>query len=87
MPTADIPPPTSVLTVVFLAWTAGTAAGGAVTRLWKEVGAGHFKVIWLVTTALATASGFGYRPAWIVAALSLLTFAGIYRKLDRRSAC
>jgi hypothetical protein len=42
------------------------------------VQAGHFKVTWLVGAGLALAAGFGYRPAWGIAALSLAAFAGIY---------
>jgi hypothetical protein len=72
-----------VITLVFLAWTAGTAAFGALTRTWGEVQAGHFKVVWLVVAGLGLAAGFGYRPAWAIAALALLTFASIYRDLDR----
>ncbi len=79
----DVPPPTDVLTLVFLAWMAGTAVLGAATRLWGEIQPGHFKVVWLTTAAIGIAAGFGYRPAWIVAALALLTFAAIYRRSDR----
>lgn len=78
----DLPRPTDVITLVFLAWTAGTAVFGVVTRTWREVGAGHFKVIWLVTAALGLAAGFGYRPAWGVAALAVLTYVSIFRGLD-----
>jgi hypothetical protein len=78
----DIPPPTDVITLVFLAWTAGTACIGALTRPWGEVDAGHFKVVWLTVSGLGIASGFGYRPAFVVGALGLVTFAAIYRKLD-----
>ena len=82
VPVADVPPPTDVLTMVFLAWTSGTASLGAITRLWGEVQGGHFKVVWVSTAAIGLAAGFGYRPAWIVAALAALTFAAIYRSLD-----
>jgi hypothetical protein len=81
----DIPPPTDVITLVFLAWTAGTASLGALTRTWGEVDAGHFKVVWLTVAGLGIASGFGYRPAFIVGALGLVTFAAIYRNLDAAS--
>lgn len=64
---------------------AGTAAFGAWTRLWAEVQAGHFKVVWLVVAGIALAAGFGYAPAWGVAALSLLTFFAIYRERDRET--
>jgi hypothetical protein len=72
-----------VLTVVFLSWTAGTAALGAWTRLWAEIQPGHFKVVWLVVAGIALAAGFGYAPAWGVLALALLTFFAIYRERDR----
>lgn len=64
---------------------AGTAVFGAWTRLWGEVQAGHFKVVWLVVTGIALAAGFGYTPAWGVAALALLTFLAIYRHRDRET--
>jgi hypothetical protein len=83
VPIPDVPPPTDVLTLVFLAWMAGTAVFGATTRLWGEIQPGHFKVVWLTTAAIAIAAGFGYHPAWIVGAFALLTFAAIYRNLDR----
>jgi hypothetical protein len=82
-PVPDVPPPTDVLTMVFLAWVTGTAVFGAVTRLWGEVQDGHFKVVWLSSAAIGLASGFGYRPAWIVSALALGTFAAIYRGHDK----
>ncbi len=85
MPIADVPPPTDVLTLVFLSWTAGTAVFAAWTRLWGEIQQGHFKVVWLVVCGAALAAGFGYTPAWGVAALSLLTFAAIYRDRDRET--
>lgn len=84
----EVPAPTQVLTLVLLAWAAGVAVFGAWSRLWKRDGgeptiqAGHFKVIWLVTTGLALAAGFGYAPAWFVAGAALLTFLAIYRGLD-----
>lgn len=78
-PVPDVPPPTDVLTFVFLAWTAGTAVFAALSRTWGEIQSGHFKVVWLTTAAIAVAAGFGYHPAWIVAGLALLTFAAIYR--------
>jgi hypothetical protein len=81
-----IPPPTDVITLVFLAWTAGVMAIGSVTRLWGEVDAGHFKVVWLTGSGLGLAAGFGYRPAWIAATASLLTFAAIYWKGRDREA-
>jgi hypothetical protein len=78
----DIPPPTDVITLVLLAWTAGTAVFGALTRIWGEVEAGHFKVVWLTVAGLGLATGIGYRPALIVAGLALVAFAAIYRMLD-----
>jgi hypothetical protein len=42
--------------------------------------------VWLACGGIGIAAGFGYRPAWVVAALALATFAAIYRKLDR-SVC
>lgn len=78
----DIPPPTAVLTVVFLAWLAGTAVVGALSRIGGEIQAGHFKVIWLLVAGIGIAAGFGYHPAWAVAGLAVLTFAAIYRRLD-----
>ena len=80
---SDIPPPTTVLTAVVLAWACGTAFLGALSRLSREIQPGHFKVVWLVSAALAFAAGFGYRPAWILTAASLITFAAIYRGADR----
>jgi hypothetical protein len=79
----DVPAPTHVLTLVFVAWATGTIFFGAVSQQWSEIGPGHFKVVWLVSIGLAAAAGFGYHPAWIVAGLSLVTFGAIYRKLDR----
>jgi hypothetical protein len=84
-PPTQIPPPTQVLTLVFLAWLAGTAALGALTRLWGEVQQGHFKVVWLATAGIGVAAGFGYRPAWAVAAGSIVTFAAIYTRRDREA--
>jgi hypothetical protein len=78
----DIPPPTQVLTFVFLQWAAGTVVWGAVSRLWREIQAGHFKVIWLVGAGLSLAAGFGYHPAWILAAASIATYGAIYRGAD-----
>ena len=75
----DTPPPTEVLTTVFLAWMAGTAFVGAVTSLWREIQAGHFKVVWLVVAGLAVAAGFGFRPAWVVAGLGVLTYIAAVR--------
>lgn len=85
MPIPDVPPPTDVLTLVFLSWMAGTAAFGAWTRLWGEIQPGHFKVVWLVVAGVALAAGFGFPPAWGVAALSMLTFFAIYRERDRET--
>jgi hypothetical protein len=62
---------------------AGTAVLGAITRLWGEIQPGHFKVVWLTAAAIGIAAGFGYRPAWVVAALAALTYVSIYRGLDR----
>jgi hypothetical protein len=81
VPGQDIPPPTDVLTLLFAAWAAGTAVFGAATKLWREVGGGHFKVVWLVVCGLSLATGFGYRPAFAVAAAALVTFFAIYRDL------
>jgi hypothetical protein len=83
VPVPDVPPPTDVLTLVFLAWMAGTAAFGALSRFWGEIQTGHFKVIWLVTSGIGLAAGVGYHPAWAVAALALLTYAATYRGRDR----
>lgn len=80
---SDVPPPTQVLTAVFLAWATGTIVAGALTRVWGEVHAGHFKVVWLVSAGLAVATGFGYRPAFVLAALCLATFGAIYAEADR----
>lgn len=80
---SDVPAPTDVLTLVFLSWSVGTIVGAAVTRLWSEVHAGHFKVVWLVGAGLSLATGFGYRPAWTLFVLSSLCFAAIYRDFDR----
>jgi hypothetical protein len=79
----DVPAPTKVLTLVFLAWAVGTCVFAAWSRLWGEIQAGHFKVIWLVSTGLAIAAGFGYRPAWALAALAGATYATIYAQRDR----
>lgn len=81
----DIPAPTAVLTVVFLTWMTGTIVVGTLTRLWGEVHAGHFKVLWLVGAGVSFAAGFGYRPAWIVTLLSAITFALIYANGDQPS--
>jgi hypothetical protein len=78
----SVPPPTTVLTLVFLAWAAGTVVCGAVTRLWSEIEPGHFKVIWLAGTGLSVAAGFGYHPAWALSAACVVTFAAIYRRAD-----
>jgi hypothetical protein len=48
----------------------------------REIQAGHFKVIWLVGAGLGLAAGFGYRPAFALAASCLITYAGIYRGWD-----
>lgn len=79
----DVPAPTEVLTLVFLAWASGTVVFAAWSRLWGEIQPGHFKVIWLVSAGLGAAAGFGYAPAWILAALALLTFGAIYPGRDR----
>ena len=79
----DIPAPTAVLTVVFLAWMTGTIVVGTMTRLWGEVHPGHFKVLWLVGAGLSLAAGFGYHPAWIATVLCLATFGLIYANGDR----
>jgi hypothetical protein len=85
VPSSEIPAPTAVLTLVFLAWTAGTAVGGAISRLSGEIQAGHFKVIWLVVAGISGAAGFGYHPAWFVTALALTAFAAVYRSRDREA--
>jgi hypothetical protein len=82
---SDVPPPSTVLLLVFAAWTAGTAVFAALTRAGDEVQPGHFKVMWLVTAALAGVAGIGYAPMWVVAALGLITFFAIYRKRDREA--
>ncbi len=79
----DIPPPTQVLTAVFGAWAAGTIVLTVVSRFWGEIGKGHFKVMWLVSAGISFATGFGFYPMWIVAGLSLVTYASIYRNADR----
>ena len=79
----DVPAPTKVLTLVFLAWGVGTIVFAAWSRFWEEVHAGHFKVIWLVATGLTLAAGFGDPRAWILTAFSAVTFAAIYSKRDR----
>lgn len=79
----DVPPPTTVITGVFLAWAAGTVVLGAVTRLWPEVQSGHFKVIWLAGAGLSLAAGFGYHPAWGILLGSVVTFGAIYRDADK----
>jgi hypothetical protein len=76
------PPPTEVLTLVFLSWAVGTIAFGAITRLWGEVQPGHFKVVWLVSAGLSAAAGFGYYPAFALTALSLVAFAATFREKD-----
>jgi hypothetical protein len=80
---ADIPPPTTVITTVMLAWASGTIVFGAASRLWGEIQAGHFKVIWLVGAGLSFGAGFGYRPAWVLTLASLVSFAAIYRGVDQ----
>jgi hypothetical protein len=77
-----VPPPTTVITSVVLAWASGIAVIGAASRLWKEIQPGHFKVIWLVTAGLSLAAGFGYHPSWLLTAGALVTFASIYRNAD-----
>jgi hypothetical protein len=79
----DIPPPTTVITAVLLAWASGSMVFAAASRLWGEIQPGHFKVIWLVGAGLSLASGFGYRPAWILTAVSLAAFAAVYRGVDQ----
>lgn len=79
----DIPAATDVLTLVFLAWTAGTIVFTVWSRLWGAIQPGHFKVMWLVAAGTSTAAGFGYHPAWLVAAASLLTFFAVFRGRDR----
>jgi len=49
----SIPPPTQVLTHVFLAWTAGTIVLAAASRFFGEIQPGHFKVMWLVGAGLS----------------------------------
>ncbi len=80
---SDVPPPTDVLTLVFLTWAVGTIVGAAASRLWSEVGAGHFKVVWLLGTGLAFAAGFGYRLAFLLALACAASFGAIYRDADR----
>ncbi len=81
----DVPPPTEVLTLVFLAWAVGTVAFGAWSRLWGEIQPGHFKVIWLASTGLSLAAGFGHTPAFILAVLCAATFGTIYAQRDREA--
>lgn len=78
----EVPPPGQVITYVLLAWASGTAVVGAVSRSWKEIQAGHFKVVWLVVVALSLAAGFGYHPAWALTLAGAVTFASIYRQAD-----
>lgn len=78
----QVPPATDVVLLVFAAWAAGTIWGGALTRSWGEVDAGHFKVIWLVGAGLAGVAGIWDPVAWGLAALSLVTFGALYRDLD-----
>jgi len=79
----QVPPLADVARMVFAAWTLGTASGAAVTRSWRVVQPGHFKVVWLVSAALGAIAALSGEPAmWLVTALSAVTFAAIYRKLD-----
>jgi len=80
---ASIPPPTQVLTLVFLAWAAGTIVLAAVSRFFGEIGPGHFKVMWLVGAGISFAAGFGYRPSFAIAGLCLITFMTIYTDSDK----
>ena len=80
---SNVPPPTDVLTVVFFTWAVGTIVGAAASRLWSEVQAGHFKVVWIVGGVLAFAAGFGYRPSFLLAAACAGSYAAIYRDADR----
>ena len=73
----------AVITAVFGAWACGTIVLGAITRLWGEIQAGHFKVVWLVGAGLSAAAGFGYHPAWALTAASVVCFGAIYRGADR----
>lgn len=82
---SDVPPPGTVLLLVFAGWAAGTIVFAALTRLTREVQPGHFKVMWIVATALSAVAGIGYAPAYGLAALCALTFASIYRGWDDRS--
>lgn len=78
----QIPPPDQVITLVLASWLAGLTVLAALTRVWREVAPGHYKVVWLVAAGLGAALGFLYRPGWVVAAASLVAFAAVYRKLD-----
>jgi hypothetical protein len=78
----QIPPASHVLVVVLTAWLAGTAVLAVFVRALGPVGAGHFKVVWLVCTGLGMLAGAWYRPALLAAAASLAAFASIYVRAD-----
>ena len=78
----NIPPPTHVLTDVMLAWTTGTIVLAAASRFFGEIQPGHFKVMWLVGAGLGFASGFGYRYAFAISGLCLVTYVTIYADSD-----
>jgi len=80
---ANIPPPTQVLTSVFLAWAAGTIVLTAFSKFWSEIEAGHFKVMWLVSAGVSFAAGFGYRPEWAVGTFCLITYLAVYGEADK----
>lgn len=55
-----VPAPTHVLTLVFVAWAAGTAAFTLWSHTWGEIGAGHFKVMWSVCAGLGAIAAWGF---------------------------
>jgi hypothetical protein len=68
-----MPPATTVLALVLLSWTAGTIVLGAATRTGGRVDDGHFKVVWLVSAAMAVLAGFAHHWVWALAALCAVT--------------
>lgn len=79
---SQTPPATDVLLLVLAAWTTGTVVLGAATRLGGEVDPGHFKVIWLVSAALAALFGIWEPLGWALAAGCLAAFGAVYLKRD-----
>lgn len=79
---SQTPPAADVLLLVLIAWTTGTVVLGAATRLGGEVDPGHFKVIWLVSAALAALLGIWEPLGWALAAGCLAAFGAVYLKRD-----